>query len=583
MNKELLKALHSVTTMDGLEAVFFRILGQSKEEQVARITRAADVLLNPRATITDKASAHREITDLKADLQRYYPMERYSAVERESGFSLHSLATSFLLSDEAGAVKRLGVTAAGNQTTRFLDDHEAKLLSDGIQDATSTIKSIKDAAQRDESEFLKTLEHLKSEHGIDEKEDQLTALVAESQSIAKDQNLSPDIRKAKLSALKQEFSNQKQHIEDLYDQYIDPVYSQWTDEQIVLSSEDRQKIKDLTRKRRFLCVKMMRPLYDALIQESPVSQEEAEAWASMQQISPTAMNRLRRQGYQAPQLRRDLAEYYQLTQGRLDKVTISSDGSERAHAYIGRSEIMVDGDFDKTVLWHELSHLLEADPAIKALSNDFVKTRGTTGEPEPLQDITDNRRYRPSEQAIRDKFFDPYVGKVYDGGYTEVISMGMQQLTDPERMYALFNADREMFDMMIGLLTGMSGLERERQQRTFGEQLRGYTFLKATRKHLSSLAWTDAEAQRQQLHDYSIYPLQIAKRNGTPAKHFFGVEKGGRNLFYFQTEVQAKTYIYLSLLNEQGIQSTAEQIQMLVLHQRAPEWYREGQELPRLK
>ncbi|MBK8013082.1 MAG: hypothetical protein IPK13_17215 [Deltaproteobacteria bacterium] len=49
-------------------------------------------------------------------------------------------------------------------------------------------------------------------------------------------------------------------------------------------------------------------------------------------------------------------------------------------------------------------------------------------------------------------FFDPYVGKYYPEGHTEVVSMGLQQFAHPKETCRLAIEDSEHFYFMLGTI-----------------------------------------------------------------------------------------------------------------------------------
>ncbi len=63
--------------------------------------------------------------------------------------------------------------------------------------------------------------------------------------------------------------------------------------------------------------------------------------------------------------------------------------------------------------------------------------------------------YGGDERALPGNFFDPYVGKVYDEGYTEVIAMGLQFFDSPTGMRQLYERDREHFLFNVGILNSL--------------------------------------------------------------------------------------------------------------------------------
>lgn len=123
---------------------------------------------------------------------------------------------------------------------------------------------------------------------------------------------------------------------------------------------------------------------------------------------------------------------------------------------------------------HELGHWLErhnSDVSEKARA--FLAHR-TNGEvPQPLSKLTNVPGYGATEVARPDKFQHPYMGKQYgtqeiretlpgEDSYrysthtpTEIMSMGLEQMTNARDAVAFAKADPEMFDFIISTARGM--------------------------------------------------------------------------------------------------------------------------------
>lgn len=200
---------------------------------------------------------------------------------------------------------------------------------------------------------------------------------------------------------------------------------------------------------------------DSVLAASPVTEEEAEKWAGEQEITPAAKRRLEKTcGYKIEQVRKDMAEFYRLTGGRLSRAMISTDGKQRARASVDKGIVYLDSNFTKTTLWHEMGHLLERHPRINAMANEFLNRRTKRqagGEIRPLRSLTGNKSYRSDEFAWPDDFIDPYVGKAYRSGITEVLSMGMQHFVSAGETVSLYEKDPEMFRLMVGVLRSPMG------------------------------------------------------------------------------------------------------------------------------
>lgn len=195
-----------------------------------------------------------------------------------------------------------------------------------------------------------------------------------------------------------------------------------------------------------------------VMEASPITAEQAHAWASEQVIDANAKAKLKKLGYKPEDVVRDMAEFYRLSGGKASAIRIGIDGGKRANAVgiterLGEKVINLGSRFNKTVLFHELAHHLENDPIAKAASNGFLLKRREGHGVYALRDLTGNKGYDAREVAYKDHFMDAYVGKVYRDGITEVFSMGVQYLANPKDAAIFAAKDPEMFALITGYLT----------------------------------------------------------------------------------------------------------------------------------
>ena len=202
---------------------------------------------------------------------------------------------------------------------------------------------------------------------------------------------------------------------------------------------------------------------DALNNASGVTVEQANAWVeSNTTVSKQAKSRLSKQGYTKEALEKDMADFYRLTGGKIGKVSIETNGARRAHTTGVMTEatavINIDGDFSKKTLWHEMGHHLEKDPKASALAYSFIKKRRESDKMYRLNDLVKSQNpnriggYRSDEYAFKDSWINPYVGKFYSKGTTEVFAMAMGWLSSPKECQKLISQDKELFDMVTGYL-----------------------------------------------------------------------------------------------------------------------------------
>lgn len=211
-----------------------------------------------------------------------------------------------------------------------------------------------------------------------------------------------------------------------------------------------------------------------VLESSPVSQEAADKWFDEMVMIPKNMQiNLKKRGYTPEKLKQDMTEFHRLTGGRLVRISFETKGGQRAAAQPTTGVVYVAGTFDKRILFHELSHVLEDDERTRAIANRFIDQR--TGRSEDgknkvvsLATLSGNPRYKRDEVAYKDSFIDPYVGKYYKGGITEVFSMGMQYFSSPESMAILCEKDHDHFNFMLGYMTTQPRLDSSKveQQQT---------------------------------------------------------------------------------------------------------------------
>lgn len=69
----------------------------------------------------------------------------------------------------------------------------------------------------------------------------------------------------------------------------------------------------------------------------------------------------------------------------------------------------------------------------------------------PIKEFTGIDAYNKKEVAVMDEFMSPYMGKVYENGYTEVLSMAVEHFANPRDMATLRRSHPEMFNLIVGL------------------------------------------------------------------------------------------------------------------------------------
>ena len=232
----------------------------------------------------------------------------------------------------------------------------------------------------------------------------------------------------------------------------------WEKNYVPLDREMRDKYAAISNAANEVSRAVGRKIIGRVLDASKVSEDEAKRWADAQDITPAAKARFRKLGYPVDKVRADMIEFYRVTGGRLKRVRIDSNGSRRAnatdieaHGKVGT--INLGSAFDRRVLWHELAHHMEADPVAKQAAGRFIRRRSVDGGKQySLRSMTNNRGYRSNEVAMNCNFFDPYVGKIYGDGATEVFAMGVETLSDPVLLANRTLKDPQTIEFVTGFL-----------------------------------------------------------------------------------------------------------------------------------
>jgi hypothetical protein len=195
---------------------------------------------------------------------------------------------------------------------------------------------------------------------------------------------------------------------------------------------------------------------DGLMQATAVDATTAKGWAEQQPISDDAAKHLKKLKYPIDQVRKDLAELYALTNGRISHVALDYvSGNRRAYTTesqnrVSSKTLQLGSDFDKQILFHEMGHHMESDKAALAASNGFLEAKRESDKLHRLEDLSLDSGYDKSELAYKGNFFNPYVGKYYADKTTEVWSMGLESFAMPSVLAQRIGQDPQMFAMIKG-------------------------------------------------------------------------------------------------------------------------------------
>jgi hypothetical protein len=201
----------------------------------------------------------------------------------------------------------------------------------------------------------------------------------------------------------------------------------------------RQEMKDWTKKAldykyQSYNVKdeLVRQAVDMLAVENP---------SSMTVTWSTRSNRAR--------IEHGIAQFEKLvTTGLCDHTPVEvKKAAGRSSAY--RDEIRIRSTAGPETTVHEMGHFLEHMNSDVEDAATAFRARRTKGETASW--LGDN--YRKNEVAKRDKFINPYMGKIYAHGGTEIVSMGLEMMVHDPLTLAL--EDPEYFDFIFNVARGI--------------------------------------------------------------------------------------------------------------------------------
>ncbi|WP_418766694.1 eCIS core domain-containing protein [Myxococcus xanthus] len=163
-------------------------------------------------------------------------------------------------------------------------------------------------------------------------------------------------------------------------------------------------------------------------------------------------------------IRADIADHYRMTGNAPDDgMTVTKLGGPmdvRPEYYHAPNWLNVGASPSSGKIHHELGHRIEhVDPVVSTASKSFVEARARRfvqpGDPihtESINKLTDSTDYKANEFAHEGGFFHKYVGKVYPGPETEVVTMGLEHFENPSTMVALYRQDPEHFFYVLGVI-----------------------------------------------------------------------------------------------------------------------------------
>ena len=115
------------------------------------------------------------------------------------------------------------------------------------------------------------------------------------------------------------------------------------------------------------------------------------------------------------------------------------------------NKIFINKDTKRTTAIHETMHWLEFNnPEVSKKVNAFLEYRTQGEKAEKLNKLVPKANYGKDEMAKKDNFFNPYCGKVYQTGATEILSMGLQEVFDNAIDFS--KNDPEYFNFVLDII-----------------------------------------------------------------------------------------------------------------------------------
>jgi len=103
---------------------------------------------------------------------------------------------------------------------------------------------------------------------------------------------------------------------------------------------------------------------------------------------------------------------------------------------------------------HELGHEVGFHGGLRplAMAHAIVGGRAFGTPAQPLRHLIPNTTYTDQQTAYEGGYLKPYVGRRYEDGFTEAISVGLEHLESPTRAMGLFQQDGEHLLLLLKAL-----------------------------------------------------------------------------------------------------------------------------------
>ncbi|MDF5600846.1 hypothetical protein P3746_20730, partial [Vibrio parahaemolyticus] len=298
--KAVISAIQASSEIDGLSAVFLAAFGEMISAQTHQAKALKQKLIDTEDDL-EKFQVWRDIVSLQVELSRYND-NRLELIS-EQGADLNSLRQAYIVPDDLDERQRQFWQQHGEQfLSKVIEPEKAQLLKDVAHNINELLRSNPD--------INKKIERLENEY--------ISPLAEKARGV-----IGQIHEQGQSEALMSEFEMIRSAIESAHRTQIDPVLMASSEE---LDQTARLQLQALQDQKKRIGTELMSSVYDSLLAHSSVSQEEADLWATHQEISASAIARMRKSGYPESEVRRDMATYYRLLNGRLDNVRLVTTG-----------------------------------------------------------------------------------------------------------------------------------------------------------------------------------------------------------------------------------------------------------------
>ena len=134
------------------------------------------------------------------------------------------------------------------------------------------------------------------------------------------------------------------------------------------------------------------------------------------------------------------------------KLTIEIKKSDIRGVFDTETRTVIGWEWANSKTWfHEIGHIFEDSVPVRSKVQLWLKNRSkdTVVSIKKVISGTDDIGL-----AYKDRFVDPYVGKLYDGGFSEALSMGFQQFSSKITLLKFAQKDFDHFAFIHGIMTG---------------------------------------------------------------------------------------------------------------------------------